>query len=504
MGGNEVVIVQILAVVLILFFCFVTYMNTKTWRATHVTFLFLVFGAAIAFSVYASLIAKTRKAWQKAVAQLEKQHEAEKVKVHEINYGSSDKPQTQPGLAAHRAAIQRTIIDRGRVWRDLGFKGAEAQPPAEGSENATVVVNLRTAPADDRGEKADWTKMAKDTIVYAFKDLNPALPHTSYLYVGEFNATDTTETSITLTSTSPLTPGDRGLVNGNQPWILYERMPADSQAVFSHDATQFEAAIKPSDVFKDADDILWEYERDGMTLEEVNKHRVDHMQLELSPIERQERMFAEVKFLKDHKFAVDAGQAVPPDVGNADFFDSTGKALDPRLRRGGELSFKAGDTSELIYTGARDKDGQLLEKGAQELEEDGVLEVSRTIYRRPLNDYAYAFRHIAARSNQVSESLALVNKELAVVAAEEKAATESFKYRQDEKTKLLEDQTKLLAEKAKITKYAADLDASYRGVRSELSRLFKENAALHDSIIAANEKLTREIEARSSTTALER
>jgi len=70
MGGNETVILQILAVVLILFFCFVTYMNTKTWRATHVTFLFLVFGAAMAFAVYASLILKTRKAWQKVTTEL--------------------------------------------------------------------------------------------------------------------------------------------------------------------------------------------------------------------------------------------------------------------------------------------------------------------------------------------------------------------------------------------------------------------------------------------------
>src|SRR5437762_334478 len=109
MGGNEVIIVQILAVVLILFFCFVTYMNTKTWRATHVTFLFLVFGAALAFSVYTSLILKTRKAWQKINDELAKREDKAGISVKESMYGTSA---ANPGLAAFREAVRRELIDR--------------------------------------------------------------------------------------------------------------------------------------------------------------------------------------------------------------------------------------------------------------------------------------------------------------------------------------------------------------------------------------------------------
>jgi len=529
MGGNEAVIVQILAVVLILFFCFVTYMNTKTWRATHVTFLFLVFGAALAFSVYASLNLKTRKAWQKINVELEKRQDKAVISVKESMYGTS---KDNPGLAAWREAVRRELIDRGRVWRDCAVTGIQKQPPEAGSENATVVVNVRTAPENDPGTKADYSKMAQNTVVYAFSDTNPAPPHTAYMYMGEFTASAVTDTGITLTSTSPMTPFDQAVIRDKQTWILYERMPADDYQVFSHpadtfhvDATGKPLAVQPSDLLKVENfneggtllkdpqahqkifqEVLWEYQRDGMTEEQVDADRAAKMQEPLSEDVKRERLFADVKFLKDvPDIEVDAGQATPPDAGNADLFDSTGKALDPRLQRGSKISFKQGQTAIMILNGARDSEGVLLEKGAKELQDEGVLNIERTIYRRPLNDYAYAFRHIYHRKNQLLESLALVNKEIAVVTAETAAAEKNTMQRQMEKTKLLEDQTKLAQERQKIGKYAQDLEASYRGVRAELSRLYRENAALHDQILAANEELTREIEARTgSPTALER
>lgn len=525
MGGNEVVIVQILAVVLILFFCFVTYMNTKTWRATHVTFLFLVFGAGLAFSVYASLILKTRQAWQKKTVELEQREDKAAINVKETLYGKHGDTEN-PGLMAWREEVRRSLVDRGRVWRDTAVVSVERQAPVAGGENASVVVTLRTAPAADPIANFDYSKMAQGTVVYAFSDLNPAAPHSSYMYMGEFTATAVANDSITLTSLTPLTPFDQNVIGDMQTWVLYERMPADSQEVFSVSAEQanvFRTAVQPSDLLKVENfdeggtllndpqahqklfqETLWEYERDGMTEEEMEAHRAAKGQEPLSEEIKQERMFAQVKFLKDYKVDVDAGQAAPPDSGNSDVFDSTGKALDPRLQRGSAIEFKAGATAVMFLNGFRDKDGAVVEKGARELQDEGVLNIDRTIYRRPLNDYAYAFRHIQARKDQLLESLALVNKEIAIVTAEIAAAEKNTMARQVEKTKLQEDQTKLAEETAKISKYAADLEASYRGVRSELSRLYRENAALHERILAANEELTREIEGRATPTALER
>ena len=50
------VIFQILLALVAIFFMFLTYMNTKTWRWLHVTMTFLVFLAIIPFGVYAALV----------------------------------------------------------------------------------------------------------------------------------------------------------------------------------------------------------------------------------------------------------------------------------------------------------------------------------------------------------------------------------------------------------------------------------------------------------------
>ncbi len=72
MGGNGLIF-QIVGVMLILFFIFLTYMNSKTWKIVHVLMLFLVFGATIASAIYASLALKTQKAWRSTYEKLEAQ-----------------------------------------------------------------------------------------------------------------------------------------------------------------------------------------------------------------------------------------------------------------------------------------------------------------------------------------------------------------------------------------------------------------------------------------------
>jgi uncharacterized protein YlxW (UPF0749 family) len=141
----------------------------------------------------------------------------------------------------------------------------------------------------------------------------------------------------------------------------------------------------------------------------------------------------------------------------------------------------------------------VMERGAEELQRDGIVEILQTVYRRPLHDYAYEFAHIAARKDQLLASIRHVEFETAVVKAQEENATKNTEARRQEKAKLAEDQSKVQQESQRIAKYADDLEASYKSARSELSRLYRENAALHARIVAANEQLTREIEAGEAT-----
>ncbi len=519
MGDNYAIIVQIVAVVLILFFCFVTYMNTKTWRATHVVFLFLVFGAAITFSVYASLILKTRKAWQEKVEKLAKQEVETEQKVADVIHGNSKDPAQQLGIIHYAGAVYRTTVDRGRVWRNLKHLGTTAEAP--NPDNGEAIVDVRLQTADGDGADVEESELKPNDVVYAFVYENPTEPLTEmqYVYVGKFFATEVTKTTISLRSTAPISGLDQELAALTSPWVLYERMPTDSNEVFAYDGDALNPAVQPSDSLKATNfsvfeieealynETLWEYQRDGMTLEQVNQDRVAHDQKPLTPEEEHERMFAKVQYLKDFTVRIDAPMASTARDGTDQIFDSNGQTLDPRLRVGGEgeVKFAAGDHGEMILHGFSDSATGATEKGATELAEEGILKIEQTVYRRSLNDYAYEFAHLKAKRDEIYRTMRLVDYELGVVAAEIADSKKNYALRQIENAALTDDQTQLKAELAKITRYTDDLEAAYRQERDQLSKIYRENSVLHDRIVAANEKLTRQIESRSETpTAIER
>jgi hypothetical protein len=505
MGDNNAVIVQILAVVLFLGFCFVTYLNTKTWRVPHVTFMFLVFAASMAFSVYAALTLKTRRAWQKTVQELETKLASQSADTRLKLHGDPKLPRDTWGVRDYRAALDREIVDRGRVWRNVTLLDAQPQDADPTTGEATAVVKLSTElPGALPGAPVKPNNMEANTVVYAFKDVSaPNTQHAAYVYLGEFSATAVTDTTVTLTSTSPISKFDQNFIGGNEPWILYDRMPTDSHQVFTANG------LKPSDVLREADfatpeayqATLREYNRDGMTLEQMTEDRKTHNDPPLSPEELRSRMFAKVKFLKEHTVDVDApaprAAASGDDVGR---FDLSGQALDPRLLRGEKKTFKVGEEAEIILHGFSEN-GAVIERGAEELAKEGIVEILQTVYRRPLHDYAYEFQHIAARRNQIRASLRNVLYEMSVVQDELKNAEANTAARREEKGKLAEDQTRLLAETKKIAEYADKVQAAYREARAELSRLYRENVALHERIVAANESLTRQIEAREAAPA---
>jgi hypothetical protein len=508
MGDNNALIVQILAVVLFLFFCFATYMNTKTWRAAHVTFMFLTFLAAIVFAVYAAATLKTRRAWVAAVEKLEADAAARTAEATTLLYGDTKLPRETLGVRDYREAIAREIVGRGRVWRNVAFVGAQAGEAHPETGDATYTVRLSTVPPDmPEGARVEPNQITVDTVLYAFKDVSGNQPpHTKYAYVGEFRATEAADTSVTLESLLPLTELEQGLVNGNQLWILYERMPVDSHELFTRDDANPADFLTP-ELFHSPEAhqrAVREFLRDGMTKEEMEADRQKHGEPPLTPDQLQNRLFAKVKFLKEQTVKVDAPDAIAAASGDAQKFDRSGQALDPLLRRGEDVTFKVGDEAEIIYSGFVEN-GVVIQAGAEELLRDGIVEILQTVYRRPLHDYAYEFRHMAARREQMRASLRLVNHEIAVVTQEIENARQNTQARTAEKAKLTEDQMRLEHESKQIAEYAQQVDEAFRSARADLSRLYRENAALHARIVAANDELTREIENRvASPTALER
>src|SRR4030095_16575992 len=115
--SDYAIIFQGLAGLLALFFIFLTYMNTKTWRWLHVTAMFFVFAASLAFLYFAAATLKTRSKWIKLHDDTEKQVNALRDQVEKVTRGDPlDVQHKTPSVVSVREELGRTILDRGRVW----------------------------------------------------------------------------------------------------------------------------------------------------------------------------------------------------------------------------------------------------------------------------------------------------------------------------------------------------------------------------------------------------
>ncbi|MCI0361079.1 MAG: hypothetical protein L0211_21580, partial [Planctomycetaceae bacterium] len=239
------IIFQILLALVALFFIFLTYMNTKTWRWLHVTMTFLVFVAVIPFGVYAALTLKTREAWIKKHDQLEADLKKTKEEVELANRGPiGDVQQTAESVANLKGQVTRTILDRGRVWRDgITITG---QP-----QGLTLTLNMAGAPPADPAAAAPVARkhnISEKTVLFAFALAeNPEFPGVAVpaFYIGEFTVTGVAAGTISIVPTLPLAQ-DQGQVatNPQTQWVLYEVMPSDDHLWFKNPANLAENLTK--------------------------------------------------------------------------------------------------------------------------------------------------------------------------------------------------------------------------------------------------------------------
>ena len=471
------IIFQVLAALLALFFIFLTYMNTKTWRWVHVTMMFFVFGASIAFCFYAAMALKTRAAWLKTFDDLTRQVETTSAQLALVNYGDlKDIENKTPSVASLREELGRTIIDRGRIWRGCAP-----------TFNADGTATVSTVPPPDPNLPPPAVKknnIAPKTILHVFREEQTpdgwSIPKS---YIGEFEATAATDTTVTLRFTMPLAADQQAAAQQPGTWVLYETCPVDGHEWFAGmDRAAVEAmfqqplqGVPPQQYQK----LIESYVRDGQRAEDTDPP---------------ENIWIEVKFLRQHEITVDA--AAPTTSFDAELqyfpFNAEGQAVLDRLRRtspAGPVVFGPGLGQ--IQTAVLDQ------QTAESLVAQGICEKVRPIFRRRLNDYEQKFHSTYLRVVDMTDrmrQLTLDNQ--ALVASTDKANQQSMLV-EELKTKLTDDLNKAKFEQAELTKYAQSLDARLVAVQTQLSELYRSNKAVSRELTKTNEDLTREIERRT-------
>jgi hypothetical protein len=476
------IIFQGLAALLALFFIFLTYMNTKTWRWVHVTFTFLVFAATMGFCAYAAMTLKTRAAWVKYHDEKEAQVADLSEQLERVTRGDPNNPEA-PSLVGSRQELGRAIIDRGRVWR-------QTTPTIAGNE--VTVSTTPPVPIDPNDPNAapppaaagEKNHLQPKDVVHAFKEGQVPIGEAGetaivpVFYLGEMQVTAATDTTATLAPTLPLTPQQSQAAQAPGTWALYEIMPVDSHQAF--------AGLKPEEIQALFPDqamppevramVIDSYVRDGQRAQETDPP---------------ENVWVELRFTKPHTIAVDA-----PAVNSIDSepFNAEGLAQLERLRRADpgqepqEVEFGPGPTQ--INTGVFDQ------QTAETLVAQGVAEVVQPIFRRKLTDYELKFHAIHERIVELNIRLRQLNADQQAVVAATTAANNQATLLTELQTKLNDDLAKVKFELAELSKYADALAAQLSTTQSELSKLYRSNKAIGQEMAETSARLTEQVNRR--------
>ena len=489
--------------VLTLFFFFLIYKFTKTWRWFHVTMMFFVYCASIATVVYVSMSIKTHNAWRKMVREQRKLVAELSAERDKLTFGDITKREqdTTPIRELH-ARLGRSILDRGRVWR-----ACSVAPTADG----TVTINTAGA-TPVAGARNNITE---EMILYAFTEapapaelapvlVNPAsaIGFPQY-FIGEFAATAVADTSVTLRPTFPLTAEGRLAIATGAPWCLYETMAPDGRSFFVMDQEKpvnltLDADTEPVFGAVDERHIALHMARAGKLQAETDEQFLQRYQSIILEYVRDgkrasdqdppENRWLKVRFTGPYEETVDSTSELGAVVTSEDFFDR-GRAEIAILQRNETAKFKKND----IGIFPPDDANRLIGLGACELVEP--------IYVRSLRNYAQTYRELYQRSRDLAADVTRIQRSTAELTHANGLTVSQIAYREQEKTKLDEDLAKFVYERDEIKKYSETLTAAVTARRDKLSYLYRANHKLATDLATAHRVLKEKIDRQTAAAA---
>ncbi len=449
---------QAIGVILLFAFLFFVVLSAKGWRWHHVTTLVLIFFSAIFFVVMASSVLKTHSVWRTRYQQTAQELEQEQAQGEVLKFGPlTNAAEDAESLLRLQNELNRVIVDRGRVWRDVELTGAQGNQITFKFPDRNV-AGVDTAPPVHR--------LQPNTILYGFKEKeNPDAWKVPAFYMGEFVVQSVTPDTVVVTPSQPMDNFQTAEVRPDGvTWALYEVMPNDAHYKFE----------------QLADDELRELLMPGgwhgrpqmappeMYEEMVTQYQRDKNQDPATADDPPERTWMEVELTQAWKVDVDApaaGTQLP-----TRHFDVAGLAVTPHLRAGAASEFEPGD-KVLVDS-----------ETAEKLISQGIARRGPIVYRRELRDYAYAYDEVNRRLRVLDEGIRLVTKANDTVQQAIDKANTQITYRQDEKTKLAEDQQHIHQERDAMTQYRSTLEGQKKALYANLSALFRQNNELVDRL----------------------
>ncbi|TVS18712.1 MAG: hypothetical protein EA424_10385 [Planctomycetaceae bacterium] len=475
---NNPLVYQAIGVLLVLFYIFLLVMCWKTWRVTHVLFSFFVFAGAVTFLIFAALVLKTHSAWRTHYEQHTVAIEQLRAENERMLFGDLEVvQQTEGSIRSLRADLESAVVDRGRVWR-------ECRPLKRLGEGE---YQVRTVPiSQPEGVPASPSGITEGTVLYAFTEQeNQDGYRVPAFYLGEFTVVNATESDVSLRTQLPMAPDQvkaAGLANTS--WVLYETLPLDSHHAFAEmDAS--ERRMLGMDIERLRE---WMPNRYGLPEDQYQAmlERFHRFNREATDQDPPENLWVLVEFEKPHEIQVDSDVEQSLLDAGGRFFDSSGRALELRLRRGedGTVTFRQGDST--IF----DKET------GDRLVSDGIARQIQVLYRRHLHDFAFFFRDAYHRHQTLDLEVMRAQRDAAIMTDLKSRAEEQMALRQQERSDLEHDLAGFQRELNEVTAYHEALQTRWRQTTQRLSELFRANNQMMDEMTRLQFEMARQINQR--------
>lgn len=477
----------IVCAVLALMFGVFAYLNSANWNVLHVLAGFLTFCAAFAFVITAALVLKTESAWKAKVSSLEPQLAQVRSAVEKLRTGSTIDPsgrhQRADSSTAYargvESALRQQLYARGRVWRAV-----QKGQLANNQIGITLPVTAMRGPGTDEqldeefaeedadpaaapapGEDQSGWSLDQNSVVYVFGEMRFQDPEDTGgreirvpgYYIGEFVVRTVDGPNLTLEPSVGLDQQQVELINRDDTWVLYDRMPIDDQEVF---------AGMPEENLQGLINGAFARARVPQAAAQEALNQIARHETPAEPNDPDTYVWSRVTFQEDHSVEVDA-QVESRGV-RQDFEPATGLAATEFLKQGEATEFKKGEQALLPTNQPPGKD----------LVDQGIVTVDERIYLRPLHDFAQEFHYGKGLAEDLRAVAAGLQRDMAMLQRANETANALLAYRTQEKTKVEEDQAKIEYERQQITDYKNRLVDVLSQTLSENSGFYRANQAL--------------------------
>ncbi len=443
-------------------FIFLLVKTASRWGILHSILVTTLFIQCWVFLVMTAGVQYVRVPATKAVFDQSKRADTAEDRTRSLQWGDFSFGQDEEdAVLPLKGRVLQLTADRGRVWRGVEFLQAaggnfELQMP-------TVVDEEGGAAA---GPNSD--SLPQGLVVYAFgeqitqqDDKQYALPTT---FLGEFSVSASQNGQITLSPLRQLGQQAQRTAD-TSTWTLYELMPLDSHKAFAAPGSSSTEEEIFGHMEEETLNALFADLPDDIRARVVQQYLSDGKQATAAT--PQSNLWVQVQLNEAIEEDVDSSEQA--NVTERGYYDSTGRAIDERIKHG------KGEEGPTITLTPDDTRGKLLvfkEEAIADLK-PGSFEEAQRINVRPLNDYEKMFNDIAIRDKELDEQIAAADRDASEIAKAIENAKEMIVFRQQERQQLDFDMENIEKELAIINKLSEEATAQIAAMQNEMNQWYR-------------------------------